>query len=133
MGMFDSHGPGWIPWQWVWLKGLLSLDAATCKCIVVLADADFKMKYEDTGRWDTPEKCKRMSFDPEYELPVGERAQSILHWEALQIQQVSKAKGIKVVKYSTKFLRFGGLTGSESSFDDLSWYLLSDLPKLEGQ
>ena len=47
-----------------------------------------------------------------------------MHWEALQIQQVAKDTGIPVVKYR-------GPNLARHCLDDLSWYLLGDLPTLE--
>ena len=53
-----------------------------------------------------------------YELPAGQKATSIMHWEALMIQHVCADNGIPVVKH-------------KESLDDLSWYLLGNLPKVE--
>ena len=52
-------------------------------------------------------------------MPAAQKATSILHWEALMIQHVCADNGIPVVKH-------------KESLDDLSWYLLGDLPKLKG-
>jgi hypothetical protein len=89
--MFKTHGTAWCAWQEVWLLGLRSLQT---RDVYVMSSERFKEKFATAV---TKEECERNCFDPEYELPAGECATSILDWERRQFLQVAQKNGLNIV------------------------------------
>ena len=113
--MVKQKGKDWIPWQEQWLNGLLALKSGS-KIFAILTEKNFKAKYDNESQCDSPAKCAALNFDPEWGLATGERATSILDWEARQFARVSELHGLKVCKFVHGYMR------DDESDADTSWY-----------
>ena len=114
--MVKKKGKDWIPWQEQWLNGLLALKPGS-KIFAILTEKNFRPKYVNESQCDSPAKCAALNFDPEWGLATGERATSILDWEARQFARVSELHGLKVCKFVNGYWR-----DDESNDADTSWY-----------
>ena len=89
----------------VWLKGLLALAPGTTIWAIATepeshgGGGHFKRKLLDTAAWASDEQCNAASFDPCYRLPDGDRASSILDWEARIFAMVAKDNGLVVKRF----------------------------------
>jgi hypothetical protein len=121
--MVKQKGKDWIPWQEQWLNGLEALKSGS-KIFAILTEKNFRPKCVNESQCDSPAKCAALNFDPEWGLVKGERATSILDWEARQFARVSELHGLKVCKFVDGLGR--GVDGwgrdGESNDSDTSWH-----------
>ena len=113
--MVKKKGKDWIPWQEQWLNGLEALKPGS-KIFAILTEEHFKAKHVNESQCDSPAKCADLNFDPEWGLATGDRATSILDWEARQFARVSELHGLKVCKFVHGFWR------DDQSDADTSWH-----------
>lgn len=86
--MFETHGPKWCAWQDVWLDGLQGLRN---RDVFVLSGHDEFLEKFKKNHVIAPDASvdERISFDPTYRLPPGQRARNILDWERRQLMIAS--------------------------------------------